>query len=229
MSVSFIFTDARFWEQTSWWPLSFQLTLRIIYRSSSSISSRVASSERQLLNTKGGQSRQDSVNITIWEGCPFALVRKRDKRKRERKQATERERERESESRKVVRLLPQMKLLYEPLGRRMREKYGELVEWWLTGENWNTRRETCPCTSLSTTNPTFTATAPNPTLRGVAIDLQLKYGEVQWLCNDPMSARMWQINSRCRFFMQRRPGLGECHTFSSLPNSCSFGSGAGRN
>jgi hypothetical protein len=35
----------------------------------------------------------------------------------------------------------------------------------LTGENRNTRGETCPSATLSTTNPTWTDTGSNPGLR----------------------------------------------------------------
>jgi hypothetical protein len=36
----------------------------------------------------------------------------------------------------------------------------------LTGENRSTRGETCPSTTLSTTNPTWTDPGSNPGLRG---------------------------------------------------------------
>jgi hypothetical protein len=36
----------------------------------------------------------------------------------------------------------------------------------LTGQNWSTRRKTCPSTTLSTTNPTWTEPGLNPRLRG---------------------------------------------------------------
>ena len=36
----------------------------------------------------------------------------------------------------------------------------------LTGENRSTRRKTCPSTTLSTTNPTWTDQESNPGLRG---------------------------------------------------------------
>jgi hypothetical protein len=61
----------------------------------------------------------------------------------------------------VSELQPPTGLLFIPRWYMSMESHGGMI---LTGEKWRTRRKTCPSTTLSTTNPTWTDPGGNPGL-----------------------------------------------------------------
>jgi hypothetical protein len=61
-------------------------------------------------------------------------------------------------------------------------EYGAMLEWYWHGENQRTFRKTCPCATLSTTNPTWTDLGANPCLSSERlVTNHLSHCTVKWL------------------------------------------------